>query len=71
MAVARFWLRLASAVFGIVIQILSGWILFSTAVENQILNFVLPRIKNPQQFGLVPAPGDTVDGCSNESAVLR
>jgi hypothetical protein len=56
-----FGCALASTVWGIVIQILWGFIQFSTGVENQILSFTLPRTKNPQQFGIVLPPGDTAD----------
>jgi hypothetical protein len=56
-----FGFALASAFLGIVIQILWGFIQFSTGVENQVLSFVWPRTKNPQQFGIVLPPGDTVD----------
>jgi hypothetical protein len=57
-----FGCALASAVWGIAIQILWGYIQFSTGVENQILSFIWPRLKNPPQFGVVLAPGDTVVG---------
>jgi hypothetical protein len=68
MALARVWLRFGIRVWGIVVQILSGFIQFSTAVENEILTFLLPRLTKPQQFGITLAPGDTV---AKDSGVLR
>ncbi len=61
MAAARVRLRFSVRRYRHRIRILRA--LFSSPLgwKNQILTFVLPRIKNPQQFGVVLSPGDTVD----------
>jgi hypothetical protein len=56
-----FGFALASAVWGIVIQILWGFIQFSMGVENQIFTYLLPRLSNPGQFGVPLPPGETIE----------
>jgi hypothetical protein len=65
-----FGCALASAVWGIVIQILSGFIQFAIGIENHILTFMYPRVTKPQQFGVILAPGDTVAQFAKRNTAL-
>jgi hypothetical protein len=53
-----FWCLLISVLCGIGIKILSGFIQFSLNVERQLLEFILPALTNPQQFGISADPND-------------
>jgi hypothetical protein len=49
-----FWCAVLSAVLGIIIQILSGFVQFSIAAENKLLPLLFNAIFKPQEFGIDP-----------------
>lgn len=53
-----FWCAVLSAVLGILIQILSGFVQYSVGSENKLLPLLFNAIFKPQEFGIDPSRVD-------------